>query len=78
MRLGIYTSEARELLRLHRESYPVFWGWSNAAQDFAMLHGYLEAVFGCDFTSAPTPILAPCATSRCRRTERKCCGWPAA
>ena len=46
MRLGISTSHARELLHLHRESYRTFWRWSNAAQDFAMLHGYLETVFG--------------------------------
>jgi hypothetical protein len=37
---------ARELLRLHREIYKRFWRWSDAASDFAMLHGYLNTVFG--------------------------------
>jgi hypothetical protein len=45
-RLGTSPAHARELLRLHRQSYPVFWRWSDAVQDFAMLHGYLETVFG--------------------------------
>ena len=37
---------ARELLRLHRETYPTFWRWSEAAVDHAMLHGTLRTVFG--------------------------------
>jgi hypothetical protein len=45
-RLGISPAHAREVLRLHRQSYPAFWRWSDAVQDFAMLHGYLETVFG--------------------------------
>jgi hypothetical protein len=45
-RLGISAAHARELLRLHRRSYPDFWRWSDAVQDSAMLHGYLESVFG--------------------------------
>ncbi len=46
MRLGISSAHARELLQLHHQSYPTFWRWSDAVQDFAMLHGYLETVFG--------------------------------
>ena len=37
---------ARDLLRLHRETYPRFWRWSQAAVDHAMLYGSLQAVFG--------------------------------
>ena len=37
---------ARELLRLHRETYTVFWRWSDAAVDQAMLTGSLHTVFG--------------------------------
>jgi hypothetical protein len=37
---------ARDLLRLHRETYPRFWKWSQAAVDHAMLFGSLQAVFG--------------------------------
>jgi len=38
--------EARELLRLHRQTYPVFWRWSEAAVNHAMLRGWLHTVFG--------------------------------
>jgi hypothetical protein len=37
---------ARELLRLHRETYRVFWRWSDATVDYAMLNGRLHTVFG--------------------------------
>ena len=37
---------ARELLRLHRETYREFWAWSNAAVDRAMLRNQLHTVFG--------------------------------
>lgn len=37
---------AKELLRLHWETYKVFWNWSDAALDHAMLHGKLWTVFG--------------------------------
>jgi DNA polymerase family A len=37
---------ARELLRLHRETYRVFWRWSDGAVDYAMLMGSLRTVFG--------------------------------
>ncbi|MFO0897586.1 MAG: DNA polymerase [Pirellulales bacterium] len=37
---------ARELLRLHQQTYPKFWRWSQAAIDHAQLRGYLETVFG--------------------------------
>lgn len=37
---------ARELLRLHRTTYPLFWKWSQAAVDHAMLRGWLQTVFG--------------------------------
>ncbi len=37
---------ARELLRLHRQTYPKFWRWSEAAVNHAMLLGTLRTVFG--------------------------------
>ena len=36
-RIGQPEIVARELLRLHRETYRKFWQWSDAAVDFAML-----------------------------------------
>jgi hypothetical protein len=45
-RIGKPPIRARELLRLHRETYRVFWRWSDAAVDHAMLTGSLHTVFG--------------------------------
>jgi len=44
--LGIPEREARELLRLHRHTYPVFWEWIGNAVDHAMLKGWLHSVLG--------------------------------
>jgi DNA polymerase I-like protein with 3'-5' exonuclease and polymerase domains len=45
-RIGKTPAHGRELLRLHRETYPAFWAWSDAAETHAMLHGSLQTVFG--------------------------------
>jgi hypothetical protein len=45
-RIGQPPIRARELLRLHKETYRVFWRWSDAAVDHAMLTGSLHTVFG--------------------------------
>jgi DNA polymerase I-like protein with 3'-5' exonuclease and polymerase domains len=45
-RIGKSPAHARELLRLHRETYPRFWAWSDAAESHAMLLGWLPTVFG--------------------------------
>lgn len=37
---------AKELLRLHRETYRVFWHWSDTTVDYAMLYGKIWTVFG--------------------------------
>jgi hypothetical protein len=44
--LGQPEAMARELLRLHRETYPVFWRWSDATVNHALLRGWLQTVFG--------------------------------
>ena len=49
-RIGQPVIRARELLRLHRDTYRVFWNWSDAAVDTAMLHGRLQTVFGWTIT----------------------------
>ncbi len=46
---------ARQLLELHRETYKVFWAWSDAAVDHAMLHERLWTVFGWTIHVAPGP-----------------------
>jgi len=45
-RTGQPPIRARELLRLHRETYRVFWRWSDRTADHAMLTGSLHTVFG--------------------------------
>jgi DNA polymerase I-like protein with 3'-5' exonuclease and polymerase domains len=45
-RIGQSPIRARELLRLHHETYRVFWRWSDGAVDYAMLNGSLHTVFG--------------------------------
>jgi DNA polymerase-1 len=45
-RIGQPTIRARELLRLHRDTYRVFWRWSDQMLDQAMLTGVLHTVFG--------------------------------
>jgi len=44
--LGESEAKARELLRLHRETFPKFWAWSEAAVNHAMLRNWLQTVFG--------------------------------
>lgn len=44
--LGVPEVQGRDLLRLHRETYPAFWRWSEAAVNHAMLLGWLQTVFG--------------------------------
>lgn len=45
-RIGQPVIVARRLLKLHHETYAVFWRWSDAALDHAMLYGSLHTVFG--------------------------------
>ena len=45
-RIGQPVIRATELLRLHQETYTVFWQWSDGAVDYAMLNNTLWTVFG--------------------------------
>ena len=45
-RIGQPPIVARDLLRMHRETYSTFWAWSDASLDHAMLHGSIHTVFG--------------------------------
>lgn len=45
-RIGQPAVAGRDLLRLHRETYPAFWRWSDSAEHHAMLLGRLQTVFG--------------------------------
>ena len=45
-RAGILPCEARELLRLHRDTYRQFWRWSDAIVSASLLTGSMTSVFG--------------------------------
>jgi hypothetical protein len=45
-RIGKPTAYGRDLLRLHHETYPKFWLWSDGAEAHAMLFGRLHTTFG--------------------------------
>ena len=45
-RAGIRPCDARELLRLHRDTYRTFWRWSDATVSTALLTGTMTSVFG--------------------------------
>jgi hypothetical protein len=45
-KLGVSLVRARELLQLHRHTFPRFWAWSDAVEMEAMLVGRLQTVFG--------------------------------
>ena len=45
-RIGRPPAYARQLLQLHRETYPRFWAWSDGAETYGMLYGQLQTVFG--------------------------------
>lgn len=36
----------RELIQLHKATYPTYWRWSDAIRDYAVLNGRLQAVLG--------------------------------
>lgn len=52
-RIGISSVEARARLRLHRETYPRFWEWSQNAVDRAVLSGRAQTVFGWNIQVGP-------------------------
>lgn len=46
IRIGQPSYRARELLSMHRKTYPTFWTWSDACLDYANFYGNLKTVFG--------------------------------
>jgi hypothetical protein len=45
-RIGQSPAHAAHLLALHRQTYPVFWQWSDSAVSFALLTNQIHTVFG--------------------------------
>src|SRR5262249_30633453 len=53
LRLGVSAAEARELMDLHRRTYPVYWKWSDSAEAHAMLLGRLHTTLGWQVHAGP-------------------------
>jgi len=45
-RIGQPTARGHQLMRLHRETYPTYWRWSEATVNHALSKGFLHTVFG--------------------------------
>lgn len=45
-RIGLPAVYGRDLIQLHRETYPRFWAWSDGAEAYAMFFSQLNTVFG--------------------------------
>lgn len=54
-RIGQPVARARQLLELHRRTYPVFWAWSEGAVNQAVLGGSLWTVFGWRYRAVGPP-----------------------
>ncbi len=68
----------RELLRLHKQTYPAYWRWSQAAVDHAMLFRRLHTVFGWNLFIGPDAnprSLAnfPCQANGAEMLRLACC-----
>jgi DNA polymerase I len=53
-RIGQAPVVARELLRLHQQTYTDFWRWSDDVVQYAMLNGQLHTAFGWNIHCGPT------------------------
>ena len=76
--IGDTLDVARELLRLHRQTYPKYWRWSESAVDHAMLYRHLHTVFGWRLsvgTDANPRSLAnfPCQANGAEMLRLACC-----
>lgn len=69
---------ARELLRLHRQTYPRYWHWSQGAVDHAMLFGWIQTVFGWRIHVGPDVNVRslanfPCQANGAEMLRLACC-----
>ena len=58
-RLGVTQVEARELLRLHRLTFPRFWRWIESTVSAAMITNKLTSVFGWQLNVGRDPNTLP-------------------
>ena len=76
--LGVPPVVARSLLRRHKEAYPVYWEWSQANVDTAMLRGTTKTVFGWTLhvtsnTKSKTLANFPCQANGAEMLRLACC-----
>jgi DNA polymerase I len=76
--IGKPTAYGRDLLRLHRETYPTFWRWSDGAESHAMLLHELQTVFGWTVRAGPDANPRslrnfPCQASGAEMMRLACC-----
>ena len=55
VRLGECVANAKEFLRLHKQTYRKFWEWSEDMLDYATLTGRIQTVFGWSMHVGPDP-----------------------
>ena len=83
-RIGQSPDVAKWLLKLHRQTYPTYWRWSESAVDRAMLLGRIETVFGWPIHVGPAdgsvkPVNArslanfPCQANGAEMLRIACC-----
>ncbi len=77
-RIGGPEALARDLLRLHRETYPTFWAWSDGAENHALLRGDLHTVFGWTVRAGREPNTRslrnfPCQANGAEMLRLACC-----
>jgi DNA polymerase family A len=77
-RIGKPTAYSCELLRLHRETYPAFWRWSDGAQSHAMLLSRFHTVFGWTIRVGPNANPRsrrnfPCQANGAEMMRLACC-----
>jgi hypothetical protein len=77
-RIGRSVAEARTLLRLHRETYPKFWAWSDGAENLALLSGQLQTTFGWTIRVGPNANPRslrnfPCQANGAEMLRLACC-----
>lgn len=53
VRIGKHKYEAKELLRLHRETYRTYWTWLDGVTNYASFYGQLHTTFGWHIYKTP-------------------------
>ncbi len=53
VQLGLSEGEAATLIQKHKSAFPRFWKWCNGIENYALLHGRLQSVFGWQVLTPP-------------------------